>query len=156
MEDQDGSLVLTVHDIIPYFYLASEKKSVLIPIEGLSGFSYPLNAAVVFSCSDAESGAFVVISHLSPSDENTILTAHVTPNEFYGGQVLKTRIDNYSSLSFSSGENYQDSRIYLEVPLIPPMNAQDIDDKWELCIVNCYLSGGVIPCDVLCQAYKPE
>lgn len=155
-EDPDGSLVLTVHDIIPYFYLKSEKNSYLIPLDGLSGFSYPLNAAVLFSGSDADSGAFVIISNLSLSDENTLLTAHVSPNEFYEGEALKTRIDNQGSLNLTRVQNYPESSIYLEIPLIPSINTQSMNDDWGLCIVNCYLNGGAAPCNVLCQKYKPN
>lgn len=136
MEDRDGRLVLTVHDIIPFFFLTSEKKSVLIPIEGLSGLSYPLNAAVQFSGSDTDSEGFVVISNLSLAGENTILTAHVTPHEFYEGDVLKTRIRNQSPLSFSNRERYQDCRIYLELPQIPPQNTQSMSDDYGYCIEN--------------------
>lgn len=156
MEDENGSLVFTVHDIIPFFYLTSEKMSVLIPIEGLSGLSYPMNAAVLFSGSDTDSEGFVVISNLSLAGENTIFTAHVTPHEFYEGDVVKTRIRNQSPLSFSNRERYQDCRIYLEVPLIPPQNSQSMSDDYGYCIVQCYLNGGVRPCELTCQKFNPN
>lgn len=155
-EDLDGSLILTIHDIIPFFYLGSEKKIVLIPIEGLSGLAIPLNAAVLFSGSDADSEAFVVISNLSLSEENTILTTHITPHEFYESDVLITRVGNQSPLSISNGEKYHKIMIYMKLPHIPPQNTQSMSDDYGYCIVQCYLNGGVKPCESTCQRYNPN
>ena len=108
-----------------------------------------------FSGSDTDSGEFFVISNLSLAEGNMIFTAHGTPHEFYESDILKTRIRNQSPLSFSNGERYQDSRIYLEVPQIPPQNSQSMSDDYGYCIVQCYLNGGVRPCELTCQKFNP-
>lgn len=89
-EETDGMMVLTVRDLLPYVYVSDNEKSVLSPVEDLSGYACPLNAVLVFSGSDGDSVSFVEVSNLSLSEGGRSLTLEVTPLQLYKGDILKS------------------------------------------------------------------
>jgi len=156
-EGADGEMIITVQDIIPYFHLPNGNESFLMPVEFLSVDAYPLNAAVVFSGADDESVSLVIISNLSLSDDNTVLTLHVIPQEFYEGEVLKSFTHESKDLDITTTPTRYNTGIYIEKTSLPATNS---DYACEACIDRCIQGKGCIkegnfqccgPCDVCCQ-----
>ncbi len=87
-EETDGMVELTVRDVASHFHISEKEYGILIPVDTLTSFSYPLNAAVVFSDSLEESTSMVEISNLTLSEENNVLTLLGRPLEFYEGERL--------------------------------------------------------------------
>ena len=118
----DGMMVLTAKDIVPYFHFALGDKSQLIPIERLSGLTYPLNGALVFSGADNESVSLAEISSLSFSDGNRTLTLRAKPLKFYDGDVLKSFAGVRSGLNTGETGEFLTTGIYLEIIGSAPEN----------------------------------
>jgi len=111
----DGEQLITVQDVIPYFHISVGNKNYLEPVSELSGITYPLNAALVFSGGDSESVSLVEIFNLSLSDEGRSLLLQVKPLEFYEGSVLKTFEGGNSGLDTIAVGNSSQTGVYIEV-----------------------------------------
>lgn len=61
----DGTYILNVQDVIPYIHVSDGVRSHLESVGFLPIFSYPINAAVVFSGADGESGSMLKISNVT-------------------------------------------------------------------------------------------
>ena len=67
-EETDGMVELTVRDVASHFHISEKEYGILIPVDTLPSFSYPLNAAVVFSDTLEESTSMIEISNLTLSE----------------------------------------------------------------------------------------
>lgn len=121
-EDADGGIQITIQDIVPYIFSANVNKSLLLPVRQVSLYSFPMNAALVFSGTDEESVSFVQISNLSLSDGNKELTLQIASLEFYDGVMLKEFAKNAIPIDTVEKEKMKSVGIYLEGSFDAPDN----------------------------------
>ena len=119
----DGMTVITVMDVIPYFHITDGNKSLLLPIEGLTNITYPLDAAVVLSGTGNESTSLVKVSNLTLSDGNKSLILQVKPLEFYEGKLLNSFVSEKKELPLEKTGKFSSIGIYIETTQLPPANA---------------------------------
>ena len=131
----DGTMMITIHDIIPYFYMADGRISSLVPVDLLTYMAYPTNAAITLSSADDESVSMIEVSNLSFSKEDSQLTLHVRPIEFYEGEALKPYIDEELVRAIELTSKSDSTTIYLEIIKATPDN-----------FINCIGWKGPLPC----------
>lgn len=107
--------VIKVQDIAPYFLIPDGEEIIQVPIDLLSLYPYPLNAAVVFSGGDAGSVSLVEVSNLSLSEGNKTLTLQATPLEFYDGEVLQSFASEKNELPVNKAGTFNRFCIYIEI-----------------------------------------
>lgn len=135
--DPNGVSVITVRDIAPYFHITDGEKSYLLSVGNLPGYSFPLNAALVFTEPDNESTYRVEVSNLSLSDGNTSLTLQVQPLEFYEGEVLKPFMSTDTDIkTINELSNNIFTGMYLELIGNPQANSEDYA-AYEACWARC-------------------
>jgi hypothetical protein len=121
-EDADGGMQITIQDVVPYIFSGNGNKSLLLPVRQISLYSFPMNAALVFSGPDGESVSLVQISHLSLSDTNKELTLQIAPLEFYEGEMLKEYAKNAIPITSVDEEMMKTVGVYLEGSFDAPDN----------------------------------
>ncbi len=124
-EGTDGSYEIEVNDIIPYFHISDGIQGSLIPVEYLSGLSYPLNGAIVFTGAKNESTSMISVSNLSLSDGTMVLTLHAEPLEFYEGSLLASFAHEKRVLDGSIQTENTSTRIFFEQSKKFPVNEDD-------------------------------
>lgn len=145
--EPNGTSMITIHDVIPYYCLQVDNMSNLIPIQNLVSYSGPMEAAVVLSGDDIEHTSLVKVQKFSLSYDTRILTLHVNPSEFYEGSGLKTFSDAREDLVTQFGEKVLNTGLYLEI-LQSPSDNKDIQD----CINSCIARGnGMSLCWRMCE-----
>ena len=128
----DGMMLITVKDVVPYFHITDGNRSLLLPIEGLTNITYPLNTAAVFSGADGDYISLVEVSNLSLSEENKSLILQVKPLEFYEGTVLKSFANEKNELPLGKTGKFSSFGIYIETTQLPPANA----DSYKITLIN--------------------
>lgn len=117
--------IISMNDVIPYFYIEGNEQSSILPIEFLSYLSYPLDSVLVFSGKTNDSTFLVEISNLSFSNGNKVIELTVNPLKFYDGEALKPFIgERKQNLSDEEGKIIS-SRIYFEGTR-NPVNNEDM------------------------------
>ncbi len=145
--EPNGTSMITIHDVIPYYCLQVDNMSNLIPIQNLVSYSGPMEAALVFTDEENERISMGSIDQVTLSDDNRVLILQVKPLEFYEGSGLKTFSDDREDLLNQTGEKVLSSGLYLEVQE-PPSNNQDIRE----CINSCIARGnGMSLCWRMCE-----
>ena len=117
----NGSFVLTVKDLIPYFHLSYGKTGRLIPVEQLINLTYPMNAALVFSGADNETIFMVEVVKVVP-DANNVLTIQVKPLQYYEGEHLTSFNGKREGFEALKDSQYSRFAIYGEIVGIVPTN----------------------------------
>lgn len=144
----DGTISITVRDIIPYINVNDDNRSTLMPVTILSNLSSPKEAAFVFSEAGNESVSMVKISNLSLSADNTILTLQVTPEKYSEGTVFKSFAEKNVDLDTITGEKFNASGIYLALTAKCPVNSYSDQD---ICYCRCMQIGGILrTCGMSC------
>lgn len=133
--EPDGTGVITIQDVIPYFNLLIENMSNLVPIQYLTIYSGPMQAAVVFTDEESEHTSMVRVQNVSLSDDTGVLTLQVKPLEFYEGSELKSFSGNHEDLVNQTGEKVLSTGLYLEVQESPSDN-KDIRDCLNSCMAR--------------------
>jgi len=145
--EPNGTSMITIHDVIPYYCLQVDNMSNLIPIQNLVSYSGPMEAALVLTDEENERISMGSIDQVTLSDDNRVLILQVKPLEFYEGSGLKTFFDDREVLVNQTGEKVLSSGLYLEVQE-PPSNNQDIRE----CINSCIARGnGMSLCWRMCE-----
>ena len=156
-EGPDGEMTITVQDVIPFVHIANEEKNRLNPVEILSGYTYPLDAALVFSGSDGESAFLVTISNLSLSNDDTILMLQVTPEEFYEGELLNSFVRETKGSDLLTQSGTISTGIYIEKNAGKAENSRCSGDdiiSYQICYGCCdgqVLSYSDNECICLCE-----
>ena len=114
MNESDGMMLITVRDVIPYFYFADGGKGSFIPINQLATISPPLNAALLFSRKDTISTSMVTVTNLSLSDENTILKLQVNSLKYYDGEKLNGFANSAKDLAENVNSEINNVVMYFE------------------------------------------
>lgn len=133
-----GMMDIKINDIVPFFHITQGAKESMIKIGTVTkAISFPMNAAVVFSDSANQTVSMVMVSNISLSDDDTVLTLRVTPLKFYEGDVLTPFLSKQQALSDSKDVTYKFTQIYAENKPI----AENVVD-WGCCNFNigeaCY------------------
>jgi len=144
---QNGSSMMTVKDIIPYYHVPMGNMSYLMPIQTLPGFSYPFNVAIILSGYEKESTSIVTVENLSLSDKNKTLTLQIKSLEFNEGSGLKTFASDGKDLTTDNGMEVQSTGLYLEIIEDAPKNGDSIEEcvnqctfkktPWNICAKIC-------------------
>jgi hypothetical protein len=125
----NGTYMITVNDVNPYFHLADGNKSTLIPVKQLTNMTYPMNAAMVFSGTDNETTFMADISNISLSDGNKVLKLQAHPISFYDGMTLR----DFANVAIPLDQNYLNKpgsiSFYLEIKRSSPTN--DVPSEWK-------------------------
>lgn len=122
-EGQNGSLLITIQDPVPYYHLALREKSFLRPVETFVLQNVPVNAALVFNRPDGESVSLVEISGISVPDGNKSLKLQVKGLDFYEGELLGGFTSSGTKLK-DQVVNSTGIGIYMEIPAAAPENSQ--------------------------------
>lgn len=118
----NGAHIITVKDIVPYFYISDGEKDWLTPVDRLNNLTYPINAALVLS-NENKRTIMVRIANLSLSDEDKILTLQVNPLSYYEGKYLQRFYDQRLELETLGESNHSRAAIYLEMKQNRPLNS---------------------------------
>lgn len=119
-----------------------------MPVQVHIGFSYPMNAAVVFSGFDGESVSLIKVINLTFSDGNKSVTLQAQPLGFYEADILLPLAKEKKELPTNmTGTNM--NSIYLENNAGVPENGSPTCDS-KGCI-TVWVSGGLSYCD--CGSY---
>ena len=110
----DEAYIITVKDITPYFHIADNEESNLIPVERLNNQASSLNAALVLAGDSDESVFMVRVINMSLSDGNKILTLKVEPLEYYDGVLLNLFNQKKQEIDLISDNLFIHTGVYLE------------------------------------------
>jgi hypothetical protein len=124
-EGTNGTMVLTIADVIPYYNLEVVNRNFLMPLTTDSIYQLPLNAALVLNGADGEAVYLVKIKTWSFDSDKTVLALDVEPVEFYEGAVLKKFTDVKQDLSADKVGKELSTGLYLEFIEQPPSNDDD-------------------------------
>ena len=113
-EDQNGTMLLTIPDLVPYYHLSLMEKSLLMPVEALALQFVPVNAALVFNSPKGDSVSLVEISNISVADMDNTLKLQVKNLESYDGKALSGFTNSDSTLKEQT-TNSTGTGIYLEI-----------------------------------------
>ncbi len=121
----NGTYVITVKDVTPYFHISQGEKSSLIPVRSLRNPTYPMSAALVLSNTDNETNTLVQVVNVSLSDGNKILSLQVNPLEYYEGERFKSFNSNSKGLETLVNSQFTKAAIYFEIEGAPPVNVPE-------------------------------
>lgn len=121
----NGTYVITVKDVTPYFHISQGEKSSLIPVRSLRNPTYPMSAALVLSNTDNETNTLVQVVNVSLSDGNKILSLQVNPLEYYEGERFKSFNNNSKGLETLVNSQFTKAAIYFEIEGAPPVNVPE-------------------------------
>lgn len=149
VEGTNGSNVVTITEIVPYAYTTIHNKSSLFPVQRLLQVPLPQDAALVLSGADWEVSSINEISNLSFSEDNTVITFHAKPLEFYEEGLLNSFTGDNARLNTSIDDRKANhTKMFLEMIMPTPDN-----DQPECCIKSFF---GYDPLWSPNQNYGPE
>jgi hypothetical protein len=120
----DGAYMITVKDIVPYFYITDGEQSRLLPVELLNRLTYPRNAALILSGADNETTVMVQVENMSQSDENRVLTLQAGPLEYYEGERLTSFYDKSQEINGFIDGQFARLGVYVEGVRLPLSNQE--------------------------------
>ena len=125
LKGANGTMDLTIHTMIPYYFIAIMNRNILMPLSHESVFEIPLNAAFVSNGEEGEEVYLIKINSWNYDPETNELNLGITPLEFYEGDLLKRFADLKNELSaYKEGEAIR-SGLYLEIIRDIPENSGD-------------------------------
>jgi hypothetical protein len=149
-DGENGTMVLKISEIVPYYQIRVLDRSYLMPIQDISGFALPLNAALVISNNDGEIVSLVKISNWSTDKDNAEINLVIKPLEFYEGTVLDIFNTEKQEISPEIIKNSMMVSIYgeiqeqipeNEIPMCPsfprPMNSNEYNNMNIYCQKIC-------------------
>jgi len=83
-------MILAISDMVPYYHIQTKERNYLMPITGISGFSLPINAALVLHDNEGETIFMVKIVKMSTEEGNGEVVLWMQPLDFYEGALLNT------------------------------------------------------------------
>lgn len=131
----NGTMVLTIADVIPYYDLEVVNRTIMMPITNDFAYQLPLNAALVLNGAGGEGIYLVKIITWSFNIDKKTLTFDVEPLEFYEGTVLKKFSDVKQELSADKVGKELSTGVYIEVLGKEPVNGADY---CVACYCLCY------------------
>jgi hypothetical protein len=148
-ENEDGSMILTILDIIPYGVIFDDPEYITLLESGFPDNNTTMNAGVIFSSPDGNNVSLVQVSNPDYSVETRNLTFVIHPLEFYEGSILADLKDQSENMNPEIVRKAQVTRIFLEKGVSVPEN----DDKFDRCLNNCEKPGKPewLICDWVCK-----
>lgn len=132
-ENEDGSMILTIHDIIPYGVFFDEPEYITLLEMVLPDTNATMNAGVIFSSPDGDKTSLVQVSKPDYSADTKNLTFVIQPLEFYEGSILAYLKERSESLNPDIVKDAHLTRIYLEKGLSVSENYGDINRCMDDC-----------------------
>ncbi|WP_324331639.1 hypothetical protein, partial [Methanospirillum sp.] len=116
-ENEDGSMNLTIQNIIPYGVIFNNPESITLLEMTLADINPVMNAGLIFSNPDGDNTSLVQVSQSDYSADTKNLTFVIHPLEFYEGSILADLKERSESLNPDIVRNAHVTRIYLEKEL---------------------------------------
>jgi len=147
----NGTMILTLSDMVPYQYITFMSRNVLMPLSNESFFELPLNAAFVLNGEEGKAVYLVKISSWNYDPDTNVLSLGFNPLEFYEGGRLQEFVDMKQELSADKGGEALSSGLYLEIIRDTPENSgSEILEPCQVCGKEFILSSGA------CQHMKTD
>jgi hypothetical protein len=148
-ENEDGSMIMTIQNIIPYGVILDDPEYITLLEMVLPDTNTTMNAGVIFNNPDGDNTSLVQVSHLDYSADTKNLTFVIHPLEFYEGSILADLKEQSESLNPDIASKAQVTRIFLERGFSVPEN----DDTFDRCMNNCERPGKPpwIICELICK-----
>jgi hypothetical protein len=118
----NGTMILTMKDVIPYTVIEVANRTLLIPMEEMSQITLPLNSALVLNGEEGESVYLIKTESWSFDAEKMNLTLEIKPLEFYEGEGLKKFTEAKKNLSTEKVRKEQSTGMYFEIDATTPQN----------------------------------
>jgi hypothetical protein len=128
-EGINGTNIIEIHKIVPYFYFSEANRSNMRPVFILKNATCLMNAVLVGSDLSHESISMIQILNFSVSEDSQNLTLTVRPLEFYEGGVLQSFEEEGKKIDISEMKENQYTDVYLELIRPTPTNTDD----YKLC-----------------------
>jgi|GEM_PF-1067909 len=132
-ENEDGSMILTIQNVVPYGVIFDDPEYITLLETVLPDTNSTMNAGVVLSNPDGDHTSLVQVSQLDYSAETKNLTFVIHPLEFYEGSILADLKERSESLNPDIVRNAHVTRIYLEKGLPVSENFGDINRCMDDC-----------------------
>lgn len=132
-ENEDGSMILTILNTIPYGVILDDPEYITLVEMVLPESNTTMNAGVVFSNPDGDNTSLVQVSQPDYSADAKNLTFVIHPLEFNEGSILADMKERSESLNPDIVRNAHLTRIYLEKGLSVSENFGDINRCMDDC-----------------------
>lgn len=132
-ENEDGSMILTIQNIIPYGIVFDDPEYITLLETLLPDNNTTMNAGVIFSTSDGDNISLVQVSNPDYSADTMNLTFVINPLEFYEGSILADLKERSESLNPDIVRKVHLTRIFIERGFSAPENL----DIYDHCMANC-------------------
>ena len=132
-ENEDGSMILTILNTIPYGVILDDPEYITLVEMVLPELNTTMNAGVVFSNPDGDNTSLVQVSHPDYSADTMNLTFVIHPLEFYEGSILADLKEQSESLNPDIVRKVHVTRLFIERGFSAPENL----DIYDHCMANC-------------------
>ncbi|NLW75953.1 MAG: hypothetical protein GXY18_05945 [Methanomicrobiales archaeon] len=148
-ENEDGSMILTIQNTIPYGVILDDPEYITLLETVFPDNNTIMNAGMIFSTPEGSNISLVQVSNPDYSADTRNLTFFIHPLEFYEGSILADLKDQSENMNPEIVRKAQVTRIFLEKGVSVPEN----DDKFDRCMNNCEKPGKPewLICDWVCK-----
>lgn len=148
-ENEDGSMILTILNTIPYGVILDDPEYITLLESVLPDNNTTMNAGVIFSSLDGNNISLVRVSNPDYSADTKNLTFVIHPLQFYEGSILADLKEQSENMNPEIVRKAHGTRIFLERGLSVPEN----DDKFDRCMENCERPGKPpwLICELVCK-----
>lgn len=133
IENEDGSMILTIQNVVPYGVIFDDPEYITLLETVLPDTNTTMNAGVVLSNPDGDNTSLVQVSNPDYSADTKNLTFAIHPLEFYEGSILADLKERSESLNPDIVKNAHVTRIFLEKGLPVSENFGDINRCMDDC-----------------------
>ena len=133
IENEDGSMILTIQNVVPYGVIFDNPVSITLLEMVLPDNNTVMNAGVVLSNPDGDNTSLVQVSNPDYSADTKNLTFAIHPLEFYEGSILADLKERSESLNPDIVRNAHVTRIFLEKGLPVSENFGDMNRCMDDC-----------------------
>jgi hypothetical protein len=121
-DGSNGTMTLTMNDVIPYSVFEGANRILLMPMEKMSHITLPLDAALVLNGEEGESVYLIKTESWSFDAEKMNLTLGIKPLEFYESEGLKKFTEAKQNLSEEKVGKDHNTSMYFEISGTIPSN----------------------------------
>ena len=155
-ESENGIQVLKISDLAPYYYTSQGERSILMPVPALTGFSLPLDGAIVTTGKGGDTTSLIRITNGSLSEDTTEINLEYTPVSYYEGTALKSFEAGQKEISSETLNGSLMTGLYLEIlGDIPSNDPSYSGDQCMQLEKVCYKCAKGITSEAACSSYKP-
>ncbi|PWR74870.1 hypothetical protein ACKUB1_13520 [Methanospirillum stamsii] len=132
-ENKDGSMNLTIQNVIPYAAIFDEPGYIVLLEMVLPEKNTTMNAGVIFSNPDGDNISLVKVSNPDYSADTMNLSFVIHPLEFYEGNILADLKGQSDSLNPDIPEKEHTTRIFIEKEITVSENYHNPDRCMDDC-----------------------